>query len=135
MTTEELSELRKLCDAAPGPLTDFAVASISRTALPKLLDEIERHKIIQVEVTRVNKEMLEEVEKLKNEIGLHSGELIGQEHRLGTRIDFLENENAKLRAALEWIMPNVHQAYHEGELPECGKPVCVEYKKALGETK
>lgn len=42
-------------------------------------------------------ELKEENERLKNEIGLHSGELIGQEHRLGTKY---EHEIASLRALL-----------------------------------
>lgn len=33
--------------------------------------------------------------------------------------------------ALEWIMPRVHQASHEGELIECPKATCIEYRKAL----
>src|SRR5688572_9590131 len=38
-----------------------------------------------------------------------------------------------LRSAIEWTAPKVHQAYHEGELANCGKSVCVEFNNALAQ--
>lgn len=37
----------------------------------------------------------------------------------------------KLKSALEWIVPKVHQAYHDGELDVCQKATCDVYNEAL----
>ncbi len=46
-------------------------------------------------------------------------------------INRLEKENKLMREALDWIMPKVHQAYHEGELEKCEKGTCHEYLRVL----
>lgn len=50
----------------------------------------------------------------------------------------LQSERLKLATAVdafEWIMPKVHQAYHEGELSDCQKSTCAEYRKTLAKIK
>lgn len=38
---------------------------------------------------------------------------------------------ARLIDSLKWIMPKIHQAYHDGVLEECGKATCAEYRSAM----
>lgn len=49
-------------------------------------------------------------------------------------IEKIEKLRADLQIAVEamkWIMPKVHQATHEGEIHDCQKATCVEYRYAL----
>jgi hypothetical protein len=36
-----------------------------------------------------------------------------------------------LKNSLEWIVPKIHQAYHDGEEPVCQKGTCDVYHDAL----
>ena len=40
---------------------------------------------------------------------------------------------ARLGLLMEWTMPKVHQAYHEGEFTTCQKATCSQYHKALAQ--
>lgn len=48
-----------------------------------------------------------------------------------TEMEKLKKANEIMREALEWIMPKVHQGNHEGDLADCPKATCVEYRKTL----
>lgn len=53
-----------ICGGADYENTRFIATA--RTALPRLIEEVEKHLLIQAEVTRINKELLEELEFLKD---------------------------------------------------------------------
>lgn len=46
-------------------------------------------------------------------------------------VELLERIVERYAMGIEWLMPKVHQGNHEGELSECPKAICIEYRTLL----
>ncbi len=126
-----LEELKAICDAAtPGPWYAITINGTVWVAYDDVIESKKEGQQIQPTLCDMNSmipvkqqeanarfasaartempKLIERVRELENQVGLHSGELIGQEHRLGTMYEYrIQKLEAALRfARLDFVNPN-----------------------------